>query len=89
MVILNEEELIDLVRSQGIRAIVDTTHPYAQQIKTLAQKIAKILDIPYFLWDRPAVVPRDQGFLFAKDHEEGACLAFSIDKTGIADHRVP
>ena len=26
------------------------------------------------------MVPRDQGFLFAKDHEQAAGLAFSIDK---------
>lgn len=77
---LNEEELSHLIHFQGIRAIVDATHPYAQQIKTLAQKTAQVLDMPYFLWDRPPVVPRDQGFLFAKDHEQGACLAFSIDR---------
>ncbi len=77
---LNEEELSHLVRSQSIRAIVDTTHPYAEKISALAQKTAQALAIPYFLWDRPAVVPRDQGFLFAKDHEQAAGLAFSIDK---------
>lgn len=77
---LDEEELISLIRSQGIRAIVDTTHPYAQQIKILAQNTAEVLAIPYFSWDRPAVVPRDQDFLFAKDHEQGASLAFSIDR---------
>lgn len=77
---LNEKELSHLVRSQDIRAIVDATHPYARQIKTLAQKTAQALAIPYFLWDRPEVVPRDQGFLFAKDHEQAAGLAFSISK---------
>lgn len=77
---LDEEELTRLIRSQGIRAVVDATHPYAQQIKTLAQKTAEVLAIPYFLWDRPAVIPRDQGFLFAKDHEQAAILAFSFRK---------
>ncbi len=77
---LNEEELIHLVRSQNIRAIIDTTHPYAEKISVLAQKTAQALAIPYFLWDRPAVVPRDQGFLFAKDHEQAAGLAFSINQ---------
>ena len=77
---LNEEELSHLIRSQSIRAIVDTTHPYAEKISPLAQKTAQALAIPYFLWDRPAVVPRGQGFLFAKDHEQAAGLAFSIDQ---------
>jgi precorrin-6A/cobalt-precorrin-6A reductase len=77
---LDQGELTSLIRSQGIRAIVDATHPYAQQIKTLAQKTAEELATPYFLWDRPPVVPTDQGFLFAKDHEQAASLAFSIDR---------
>ena len=75
---LDEEDLIHLINTQNIRAVVDATHPYAQQIKIMTQKIAQALSIPYFLWDRPAAVPRDQGFLFAKDHEEAASLAFSF-----------
>lgn len=75
---LNEKELRHLIRSQDIRAIVDATHPYAQKISDLAQKATLTLDLPYFLWDRPSVVPRDKGFWFAKDHEEGARLAFSV-----------
>jgi precorrin-6A/cobalt-precorrin-6A reductase len=77
---LREEDFMDLVRSQGIRAIVDATHPYAQKISVLAQKAAEAAAIPYFLWERPTAVPRDENFLFAKDHEEGAWLAFSFSK---------
>jgi precorrin-6A/cobalt-precorrin-6A reductase len=77
---LREEDFMDLVRSQGIRAIVDATHPYAQKISVLAQKAAEAAAIPYFLWERPTVVPRDENFLFAKDHEEGAWLAFSFSE---------
>ncbi len=77
---LKEEDFMDLVRSQGIRAIVDSTHPYAQKISVLAQKAAEAAAIPYFLWERPTAVPRDENFLFARDHEEGAFLAFSFFK---------
>ncbi|MFH0787009.1 MAG: precorrin-6A reductase [Pseudomonadota bacterium] len=75
---LNEEGLIRLIRSEGIRAVVDATHPYAQKISDLAQKTALTLALPYLLWDRPSVVPRDKGFWFAKNHDEGARLAFSV-----------
>lgn len=77
---LNEEGLIQLIRSEGIQAVVDATHPYAEKISALAQKTTQDLTLPYLLWDRPSVVPRDKGFLFAKDHNEGARLAFSIPK---------
>jgi precorrin-6A/cobalt-precorrin-6A reductase len=77
---LNEEELIRLIRSEGSQAVVDATHPYAEEITALAQKTTQALALPYLLWDRPTVVPRDKGFWFAKDHDEGARLAFSIEK---------
>lgn len=78
--LLDEEALVHLIKSRNIRAIVDATHPYAQHIKTLAHKTALALAIPYFLWDRPSAVPRDQDFLFGKDHEEAASIAFSFDR---------
>jgi precorrin-6A/cobalt-precorrin-6A reductase len=77
---LGEADFIDLIRSNGIRAVIDATHPYAQKISALAQKAARAADVPYFLWDRPPVVHRDGNFLFARDHEEGARLAFSLHK---------
>ena len=77
---LNEKELIGLIRSRGIRAIVDATHPYAQKISVLAQKAAEAAAIPYFLWVRPAIVPRDEHFIFGRDHGEAARLAFSFHK---------
>jgi precorrin-6A/cobalt-precorrin-6A reductase len=77
---LEEADFIDLIRSRGIRAIVDATHPYAQKVSTLARKAAGAAAVPYFLWERPAIIPGDENFLFAGDHEEGARLAFSFSK---------
>jgi precorrin-6A/cobalt-precorrin-6A reductase len=77
---LNEKDLTDLIRSRDIRAIVDATHPYAQKVSVLARKTARAVGVPYFLWERPEVIPRDENFLFARDHEDGAALAFSLGK---------
>ena len=77
---LNEAELIALIRSQDIRAIVDATHPYAQNISALARKTADSNGLPYFFWNRPPVVSRDERCHFAPDHEKAAVLAFSFQK---------
>jgi precorrin-6A/cobalt-precorrin-6A reductase len=77
---LNEEGFIRLIHSEGIQAIVDATHPYAEEISALALNTTQALAIPYLLWNRPTVIPRDKGFWFAKNHDEGARLAYSNPK---------
>ncbi len=74
---LKEESMATLVREQGIKGIVDCTHPYAQSIRALARKVAAGQGIPYLTWIRPSTV-NGEGILWAADHIEAASLAFSF-----------
>lgn len=49
------ESLQDFLREKGVRAIVDATHPFAQNIKELAWKASQELGIPYLAYERPTV----------------------------------
>lgn len=42
------------IKQQGITAILDVTHPYAQQMSSTAQTVAAELNIPYWRFHRPA-----------------------------------
>ncbi|MEL1134591.1 precorrin-6A reductase [Desulfitobacterium sp. THU1] len=50
---LDEDSLRRILREQEIDALIDATHPYAQAIHGLGQRIASECDHPYFRWERP------------------------------------
>jgi precorrin-6A/cobalt-precorrin-6A reductase len=76
---LAEEGLSRLIEERHIRAVVDVTHPYAQEISRLAFKVSEGLGRPYFRLNRPEVIPKGKNILRAVDHEEAASLAASKD----------
>jgi precorrin-6A/cobalt-precorrin-6A reductase len=77
---LNQSALEDLVRDQGIRAIVDASHPYASEIQHNAQGAAEKVGIPYFRWLRPGSL-NDRSYIHvAEDHAKAAELAFSFGR---------
>ncbi|MGC8777118.1 MAG: precorrin-6A reductase [Candidatus Caldatribacteriaceae bacterium] len=51
----SEESLEVFIRKEGIRVIVDATHPFAQEIKGLAQRVARKMHIPYLCYERPGM----------------------------------
>lgn len=52
---LTPELVQPLLRSQGIRAILDASHPFAVEISKLAIATATQLQIPYLRYERPLV----------------------------------
>ncbi len=71
--------LQSLLEDRSVIAVVDASHPYAQEIRANAQRVSEKLGIPYFSWIRPpashlAEVPMD----YADSHEEAARKACSL-----------
>lgn len=50
---LSEEALEAFIIDKGITAIIDGTHPHAQVISELAQKLSEKLSVPYLRYERP------------------------------------
>jgi len=52
---LDEVSFRKTLREKEIEVIIDATHPYALNIRSLAQRIAEEMGLPYFRWERPAL----------------------------------
>lgn len=50
---LNEDELKAVCKEREIQALIDATHPYAENIRSLALRVCREEKIPYFRWERP------------------------------------
>lgn len=78
---LSELELKTILQEQEITALIDATHPYAQNIRVLAQKVARETGIPYFRWERPqGQYPEHPLIHFVPDLETAAALAGRLGK---------
>jgi len=77
---LDEEGLRGIVKSRGIRAIVDATHPYAVQVREMARKIAHEMNILYLTYIRPSAIPAGEDIFYAPNHEEAARVACSFGR---------
>lgn len=77
---LGPEELIELIRSRGIKIVVDAAHPYAVEIHGNARTAAEATGIPLFRWERPGSLPHEHGVTYADDHDRAARTAASLGK---------
>jgi len=78
---LDEEGLARIIREGGIRAIVDSTHPYARLVRTTARRVSRRLEIPYFALSRRTGIPSGGIITLAASHEEAARIACSTGRT--------
>lgn len=72
---LDARGLVGLIRTQGIRAVVDATHPYAAAISANAWRACRRTRIPFMAYDRPRAVEHAPGMHWAADHQQAAALA--------------
>jgi precorrin-6A/cobalt-precorrin-6A reductase len=77
---LDAQEIEDLIRTQGIRTLVDATHPYAAAISANAWTACQRTGTPYVAFDRPSTVVDGPGIHWAVDHNDAATLAFSFGR---------
>lgn len=77
---LNREQLKKLLVKMSPMAIVDVTHPYAREVRYLAETVARELGIPYFTWIRPPTPCDAPCIKFAMNHHEAAQMACSFGR---------
>ncbi len=78
---LDRNGLAGLIRDEGIRAVVDATHPYAREIRANAKLAAAGCHVPYLSYLRPAAATDADQVARAPDHAAAARLACAPGKT--------
>lgn len=74
---LTESEMISLINSYSIRAVVDVAHPYATELHCAAKNVAIKKGIPCLRYLRPEALNNEKDVVRAKSHDEAARLAFA------------
>ena len=74
---LDRDGLISLIRSENFQAVVDATHPYAELVSITAREAARVTNVPWLTFVRPAAISDEPGILFAETHIEAAQAAFA------------
>lgn len=78
---LDQQSLGDILQEQAMDALIDATHPYAQNIRDLARRVAAEANLPCFRWERPGGdYPVHPLLHFAATIEEAARLAARLGK---------
>jgi precorrin-6A/cobalt-precorrin-6A reductase len=73
---LDVDELIALLHSEAIQAVVDAGHPYAEGLHDTARRACRSIGIPLIRFQRPAsVVPNRPWLHWAAHHREAASMA--------------
>jgi precorrin-6A/cobalt-precorrin-6A reductase len=75
---LDAEVLHRLIRKNGIVAVVDVTHPYAEVIGPLSRRVAADFGIPYFRYMRPGARIGQTDAYHANGHPAAARIACSF-----------
>lgn len=75
---LDADAMTSLVREQGIRAIVDATHPYASGAHDTARRAAGRAGVPCLAFVRSASILEEDDVLSAVDHREAARVSTSF-----------
>ncbi|HWR30875.1 MAG TPA: precorrin-6A reductase [Negativicutes bacterium] len=79
---MTDKELEQFIRSEGIRLIIDATHPYAVNVSKNAAKAAEQAQIPCLRYERPSSdLPAYHKLLVAQDMPAAAALAVKAGST--------
>lgn len=73
---LSDEAIAQLVSELHVQAIVDASHPYAEEASKNALAGAKAADVPYIRYERAQLTyPKTDKLIYVKDYQEAAELA--------------
>ena len=79
---MTEPELEQYIRDEGIRLVIDATHPYAVNVSRNAARAAAQAQVPCLRYERPvSTLPNYDKLLLARDMPEAAALAVGAGKT--------
>ncbi|WP_339238380.1 precorrin-6A reductase [Paenibacillus sp. FSL R5-0517] len=71
---LTVEAMVELVREKGSRAIVDASHPFAEEAHANAMEAAKQAGIPYIRYERTGLAYDDHALLHVVSSYDEAAL---------------
>ncbi|MCK4821472.1 precorrin-6A reductase [bacterium] len=80
---LDVSSMCELVAEEGITAIVDAAHPYAEQLHNTAVDVSRTTNIPYYRYERPGIDYAGYDIEFADDHQYGAELTFRFGRRAL------
>lgn len=79
---LDGEGMLQLIRSKGVRLILDASHPYALAVSKNARSAAEVAAITYLRYERPEVVLPDYERLYrVTNYEDAAEIAAGLGNT--------
>ncbi len=70
--------ILELIKQEAVRAIVDGSHPYATQLHETVAGAAQQAGIPCFRYQRKATIMEDGNLFFVDNHEQAAKLAVTF-----------
>ena len=80
---LDVNGMCELIAKEGVTAIVDAAHPYAEQLHYTAMEASSVANIPYYKYERPGVNYAGYDVEFAEDHQQAAASAFRIGRNAL------
>ncbi len=77
---LDINSMTALITKEGITAIIDAAHPYAEELHRNAMKAGEKSKTPYYRYERPGSDFSGYDVEFANSHNEAAEIAFKIGR---------
>jgi precorrin-6A/cobalt-precorrin-6A reductase len=71
---LTSDEMVDLIRQEGFKAVMDASHPFAEEAHKNAIQAAQEADVPYIRFERASLVYGDSPKLTVVSSYEDAAL---------------
>lgn len=78
---LTAADITALIREKGFQAVVDASHPFAEEASKNALQGAQDANVPYIRYERESQRFQDDQVIIVKDYEEAAKLA--AEKRGV------
>ena len=76
---LDETAIVELIRRESIRVVVDGSHPYAVALHATVAAAAQQAKVPCFRYQRETTaITGEDGIYFVDNHDEAAALAVKL-----------
>jgi precorrin-6A/cobalt-precorrin-6A reductase len=72
---LTDEEMVSLIQAKGIQAVVDASHPFAEEASKNAIRAAKMAKVPYIRYERESQTFQYEKMTVVNSYEEAAAVA--------------
>jgi precorrin-6A/cobalt-precorrin-6A reductase len=73
---LTAEDFVDVIKEKGFQAVVDASHPFAEEASKNALTAAKVAGIPYIRYERESQSHESNGVTIVDHYQEAAEKAF-------------